>query len=232
MFSDEGLLYASRMDGYWKEVHAEALRRMRENGLLEWKRLSLSVGIPLISGVVQWRTGVTLPVNLAVNIGSGLTLYTILAFFERYRLTCKVVEERDAAQRGIICERDATIVRLSQPQLRNYSARIEQFVFGDYKPTLGQFVVSVLVEIRSLGAPSTTMHDFKLWLVDQNLCAGSASHIMNIPTGELIKRRFEFVPSGIDAASAAKIGKASKWKVTFKDVHDKEYETPIYEHSH
>jgi hypothetical protein len=59
---------------YWKEVHAEAWRRIRETGFLEWKRLSTSVVVPIVSGAIQWFAGVAAAVNLARSISAGLVL--------------------------------------------------------------------------------------------------------------------------------------------------------------
>ena len=63
-----------------------------------------SVGIPIVSGFVQWVAGVSVPVNLGVNIGGGLLLYTLLVFVERYVRTWQVLEERAEEYKNLIAQ--------------------------------------------------------------------------------------------------------------------------------
>ncbi len=67
---------------------------MRETGLLEWKRLSTSVVIPLLVGLIQMREGVSLPINIAITLSSGLLLYGLLILVERWVRIREVITDR------------------------------------------------------------------------------------------------------------------------------------------
>src|SRR5579872_4754156 len=155
---------------YWKEVHAEAWRRMRESGFLEWKRLSASVGIPFVSGLVQWRTGVALPTNLLVSIGSGLIVYSVLAVVERYHHVRQIVVQRDIASQKAIAERDEAIAKLTASPPSLFASTILQLdpIPPSYGGALSVLRVSALLEIRGLrGAAPNTMHSFHLHVLDE-----------------------------------------------------------------
>jgi hypothetical protein len=78
----------------WKEIHAEAWQRMRRTGFLEWKRLSTSVVVPLLVGLIQLREGVSLPINIGITLSSGLVLYGLLILVERWVRIREVVADR------------------------------------------------------------------------------------------------------------------------------------------
>jgi hypothetical protein len=215
----------------WKEIHSEAWRQIRESGFLEWKRLSGSVGIPIVSGFIQWKAGVTLPINLAVNLGGGLALYTILVFVERYVRIRAIVEDREATWRNSVNDREKTIADLKSLS-GQFRSVINSLQITGYSATLSTLSVSVELEIRSLAAPPTTMHDFTLCLLDgRNLVARELGTRMKLDTGELGKRRCNFELSGISAEDAVRLRSASDWKATFKDVHDNPYETPVFRYA-
>ncbi len=134
--------------------------------------------------------------------------------------------ERDKA----IESRDDVIAQLKVSPKSLFRSRISELKVLGHDPMLSKVTVSALLEIRSLDAPPTTMHDFKLSLVGGNLIA-SERYTMKVQTGELAQRRFAFEVSGISAEDAVKVRGASEWKISFKDVHDKDYETPVFKYS-
>ncbi len=224
---------------YWNEIHAEAWRRTREGGFLEWKRLATSVGVPIFSGSIQWAAGVSLPINLAFNISSGLLLYTLLIFVERFVRTRQIIAERDASQRATIEtmglqieQKTRRIAELETPPAA-FSAIIRNLQITSTALGMDQrLTVAVLAifEVRYLGNEpgDTSIHGVQLHLRTLNLDSLVVDHIWPL-NARLMERRFALDFKGVvanDFANAQKVG--LRWQFSFKDIFDRGYESAIY----
>jgi hypothetical protein len=88
---------------------------------LDWRKISTSAGIPVVSGLVQWAAGISLPKNITISVGTGLASYSILVLAEFVYNTIHVVEKRDEGQRRLIAEKAAEIAGLTTTAANSYS---------------------------------------------------------------------------------------------------------------
>lgn len=151
---------------YWKEIHAEAWRRTRETGFLEWKRLATSVVLPIVSGLIQLTAGVSVPVNLAVNITGGLLLYLLLVFVERFLHIRQIIVERDTSQREAIQAMDRQIKektrRISELETPAPTISVDfESAYFQYSPNPRNPIIILRMKLRSGDTPAT-LHGWAL----------------------------------------------------------------------
>jgi hypothetical protein len=219
---------------YWKEVHREAWRRTRQSGFLEWKRLSTAVVLPVMSGLIQWRAGVSVPINIIVNLGSGLFLYTVLIFIERYLHIRAVVVERDDYRAQAIADRDRRISELVAAGPAGLRALILEVRMdqSNYSEDSSMLAFTALAEFRNPNGPDTSIHGLRLWFLDNE---EGQSHSAPIPiartlaNGQIWRERLTVTFHPIDKGTAQRaLAVGSEWKLTFMDIHDKQYESEVF----
>jgi hypothetical protein len=217
---------------YWKQVHIEAWRRTRQAGFLEWKRLSTSLGVPILSFLAQWVAGVPITTNIIVNLTVGVCLYIFLIFVERYIRTREVVVEWHKTQQATISERDQRIAELTGPRPAPYRAHILQLNLNpaSYDSVLSVLAFSFLVEIRNLSDLDTSIHRIQLCFLDSSGSLESSTVSISRPLahGRIWKERLQAAFPQMDKETAMRaLSKGSRWKISFMDTHDNKYESEI-----
>jgi len=143
----------------WKEIHAEAWRRMRQAGFLEWKRVSTSVVVPLMVGLIQWQVGVSLPINIAITLSSGLLLYGLLILIERWVRIREVIAERIDANASAIQKLDQRIAELESPR---FDLKVVNMTVSSAMPTSPRYLTLRLDLQVKTGAEPVTLHGWGL----------------------------------------------------------------------
>jgi hypothetical protein len=209
---------------YWKDIHAEAWRRTRESGFLEWKRLCTSVGIPVVSGLIQWRSGVSVPINIAVNLGTGLLLYALFIFVERYVRIRQAIEGRDARQLKAISDLNNRIEELTEPLVR---VIFGQMTFGQWGAKSDSVIILNLT-ISNNDRP-TTLGEWEICSEDGNTLRSPfigfdemrGQQRYRFDVGHALEGFFQFSGTGDDS---------QQWYFCFTDHRDHEYRLPIPRH--
>jgi hypothetical protein len=196
--------------GYWAGI---VRRTAKETQTLQPWRLYVSIGTAVLT-VFFNRAAVT-------AVESGLGVYLILSVGEFLLRLASMPSKIDHEQKQ-------EIARL-QDKSGQFRSVIDSLQIIGHSTTLSRLTVSAQLEIRSLAAPPTTMYDFTFYLLDgRNLISRDIGTRTKLESGELKKLRCNFEVSGISAEDAVRLRNASDWKATFKDVHDNEYETPVF----
>ena len=126
----------------------------------------------------------------------------------------------------LLNERNATIERLEDSQRPRFLCMIQTMSIYEHHatpferqttPTMARLNISLQLQIRSLGAPPTTMHDFTLHLLGERPMTLPDGSRMQVATGALAERSFYYDPPMIGGEQSAQIRSASEWKMTFKE---------------
>ena len=111
---------------------------MRQTGFLEWKRVSTSIVVPFMIGLVQWRAGLSFPINIAITFSSGLLLYGLLILVERWVRIREVIAERLDTNASAIQKLDQRIAELETPQ---FTLDVDRVAIAPEMPTTSLHIV-------------------------------------------------------------------------------------------
>ena len=214
---------------YWQQIFYRAFAETRK----EFGSWSVKLGPAILVPFLLWREfGMGSVTSIA-----GL-LEVAICVSEAYAIVFAVIYGAKLVAAGpmLLHERDETIKRLEgkKNQFRStiqsmsiYEMRTVAFT----QPEIARLNITGHIEIRSLDAAPTTMHDFKLHLLGANQRSFPDSGRILVSTGMLAPRAFHVDTPPLSREVAVQVMTASEWKMTFKDTHDNEYETPIYKYS-
>jgi hypothetical protein len=210
--------YDSAAVDYWKQIFSRAWAETKK----EFGSLSVKLVPAILVPFLQWREfGMG-----SVTSVAGLVEVAICVS-EAYGIVFAVIygAKLIAAGPTLLRERDDTIEQL-KPKENQFRSKIQWMTIHQQQP--GRFNVGLRLEIRSLNAAPTTMYDFELRAVGETNFSKPSGERMQVPTGALVERMFHLdISASRDDLAAFQIG--GKWKMTFKDVHDNEHQTPVFQ---
>jgi hypothetical protein len=218
----------------WKEIHAEAWRRMRQTGFLEWKRVSTSIVVPFMIGLVQWRAGLSFPINIAITFSSGLLLYGLLILVERWVRIREVIAERLDTNASAIQKLDQRIAELETPQ---FTLDVDRVAIAPEMPTTPLHIVIRLDVTVRTGTKPVTLHNWNLRspsapnLKSQiryvHSTIGLAGYSVRVETEGVAQINVAFFVYGKPKEDIQQM----KWQLEFEDssqAHKKEISSELY----
>jgi hypothetical protein len=211
--------------GYWNEIFRRAFTETKTFV----GSLFVKIVPPILAAFLLWRE---FGIGSISSLTGLLTVATCL--IEAYGMVFAAIYgwKVIAAIPMLLHERDATIVELKPSSLPVFRAVIEQMNASaiNYDSAHSILKIWALVQVRALGTPpETNIHGIQLWFLSDPQHRSREVGVHRRFDGRVLRRREEFI---FDEISFDQAGKAtlpgSKWKLTFKDVYDKEYESEVF----
>lgn len=226
---------------FWKKVSLEAWARTKK-GLGSGYRLITSIELPVVGFLVTYtilrHMTITIPITAIVGVMTAVGLYLLFLIGEFLLHFFRIPSEWHSAQLQIIQQNSNRITELETPPPPTLRAEILQVndLYGstNYDRTLSILHVSVLVEFRNRRDTNTSIHSFRLWLIDglgEQIGSEVLPQVRQLQSQQVYKERFGFALYNVNEGRALSAARASQWKVTFKDTADNPIETKIFRYS-
>ena len=175
---------------------------------------------------------VTIPITLVVGFFSAIAANLLYMAWQWRTYVLAIPEERHSHQALQIVAHEKRIAELTAPRPIHFRAFIQGLTFTSmtYQITAGQpLSVGVVLHVRYFGDDEMSVHSVRLHL-EQPFVA--TSNIFQGPrplTGRVWVERIGFTFASVvqDQARNAQLP-GSRWKFTFQDVYDNEYESEIF----
>jgi hypothetical protein len=210
---------------YWRQIFRRAFAETRKSIGSLFVKLAPAILVPLL----LWREFGMGSVTSLAGIGPiAVCLLEAYAIVFAAIYGWKVI----AAIPMLLHERDAAIAQLEPPSVPPFRAVIEQMnaSASNYDSAHSTLKIWALVQVRSLSSPpETNVHSMQLWFLGDPPFGSRTGGVHRRFDGRVLRRQEEFVLDGISFDQAGKATlPGSKWKLTFKDVYDKEYESEVF----
>jgi hypothetical protein len=206
---------------YWRQIFRRAFAETRKAIGSMFVKLAPAILVPLLlwqefgMGSVTSLAGIV-PIAVCLLEAYGMVFAAIYGW--------KVIE----AIPTLLHERDAAIADLKPPSVPAFRAVIEQMNVSASNYDSANHILKIwaLVQVRTLSSPpAMNIHSMQLWFLSD---PPHSSRTVGVPRrfdGSVLRRQEEFILDEISFDQAEKATlPGSNWKLTFKDVHDKEYE--------